>query len=169
VYILQGSGLAAGFEAVAADDGLRTAIRKAVADAGPRAVWEVVDRETTDRFLFHQPAVGRRIRELWEESGLVNTGEMEAALAKQPPRPTQLADELAALDLPVLILVGIWDRNAGVDACRDLTTRLPNARLHVFHDSAHFPNAEQPEEYVAEVAAFLGGSASLLAGEAFPG
>ncbi|WP_350279671.1 alpha/beta fold hydrolase [Kribbella sp. HUAS MG21] len=164
--ILQGTGLAgpltpspwaAGFEAVAASDELRTAIRAAAAGGGPSAVWEVVDRETTDRFLFHQPEVGRRIRELWEESGLVNTGELAAALAKQRPRPAPLADELAALDLPVLVLVGLWDRNAGVDPCRDLTTRLPNARLHVFHHSAHFPHAEEPEEYAAEVAAFLAG------------
>lgn len=162
--ILQGTALAgpltpspwtSGFEAVATSDELRTAIRVAVAESGPGAVWEVVDRETTDRFLFHQPAVAQQIRGLWEESGLVNTGELAGALAKQPPRPVPLADDLAALDVPVLVLIGLWDRNAGVDACRDLATRLPRARLHVFHGSAHFPNAEEPAEYAAEVAAFL--------------
>jgi proline iminopeptidase len=162
--ILQGTALAgpltpspwgSGFEAVAADDEMRTAIRAAVAESGPRAVWDVVDRATVDRFLFHQPAAARRVRELWEESGLINTGEMAAALAKQPPRPVPLVDELAAVEVPVLVLVGFWDRNAGVDACRDLATRLPDAELRVFGESAHFPNVEEPDRYAAEIAAFL--------------
>ncbi|MEV4266417.1 alpha/beta hydrolase [Kribbella sp. NPDC049584] len=68
-----------------------------------------------------------------------------------------LVDELAALDLPVLILIGLWDRNAGVDACRDLATRLPWAQLQVFDHSAHFPNVEEPERYVGAVAAWLAG------------
>jgi proline iminopeptidase len=162
--ILQGTGLAgpltpspwpSGFEAVAPDDEMRTAIRAAVAASGPRAVWDVVDRPTVDRFLFHQPATAQRVRELWEQSGLTNTGEMAAALAKGPQRALPLAAELAAVDVPVLVLVGLWDRNAGVDACRDLATRLPNARLRVFENSAHFPNAEEPDRYVAEIAGFL--------------
>lgn len=162
--ILQGTGLAgpltpstwaAGFEAVAADNEMRAAIRAAVEKSGPHAVWDVVDRATVDRFLFHKPASAATVRRLWAESGLVNTGEMSAALAEQPPRPIPLADELAALDLPTLILIGLWDRNAGVDVCRDLTTRLPRAQLRVFHDSAHFPNVEEPERYVDAVAGFL--------------
>jgi proline iminopeptidase len=162
--ILQGTGLAgpitpspwgSGFEAVATSDEMRAAIRTAAAESGPRAVWDVVDRPTIDRFLFHQPAAAKRVRELWAESGLINTGEMAAALAKEPPRSVPLADELAALDVPVLVLIGLWDRNAGVDACRDLATRLPRAQLRVFDESAHFPNVEEPERYVAEIAAFL--------------
>ncbi|MGW7682478.1 alpha/beta fold hydrolase [Kribbella sp. NPDC054772] len=163
--IIQGTGLAgpltpspwaAGFEAVAANDDMRTAIRAAVARSGPRAVWDVADRETTDRFLFHQSATAKLVRGLWEESGLVNTGDMSAALAKQPSRPVPLVDELAGLDLPVLVLVGLWDRNAGVDACRDLVTRLPRAVLRVFDNSAHFPNVEEPDRYITEIADFLG-------------
>ena len=162
--ILQGTALAgpltpstwgSGFEAVAAGDEMRAAIRAAVAESGPHAVWDVVDRETVDRFLFHQPGTGRRVRELWAASGLTNTGEMAAALAKEPPRQVPLVDELAALDVPVLVLVGFWDRNAGVDACRDLGTRLPRAQLRVFEESAHFPNVEEPDRYTAAIAAFL--------------
>jgi proline iminopeptidase len=144
-----------GFEAVATNDDMRTAIRAAVEQSGPRAVWDVVDRATIDRFLFHHPATAKRVRDLWAESGLTNTGEMSAALAQQSPRPVPLVDELAALDLPVMILIGFWDRNAGVDACRDLATRLPNAHLRVFHNSAHFPNAEEPARYIEDIATFL--------------
>jgi proline iminopeptidase len=80
---------------------------------------------------------------------------MAADLAKQPPRPVPLVDDLAALDVPVLVLVGFWDRNAGVDACRDLAARLPRAQLCVFEDSAHFPNVEETDCYVEQIAAFL--------------
>jgi proline iminopeptidase len=162
--ILQGTALAgpltpspwgSGFEAVATDDEMRKAIRTAVEQSGPHGAWDVVDRETTDRFLFHQPAAAKLVRGLWEESRLINTGEMSAGLAKQPPRPVPLADELAAADVPVLVLIGFWDRNAGVDACRDLATRLPQAHLRVFDESAHFPNVEETERYVNEIAAFL--------------
>jgi proline iminopeptidase len=43
-----------------------------------------------------------------EESGLINTGKMATDLAKQSPRPVPLADELAAIDLQVLVLVGFY-------------------------------------------------------------
>jgi proline iminopeptidase len=151
------STLASGFDAVAADDEMRRAIR-AAAGQGPYAVWDVVDQETTDRFLFHHPEAARKVRALWAESGRRNTGEMQAALAKQPPRPVTLQDQLATLDTPVLVLIGLWDRNAGVDASRDLATRLPRAELRVFEDSAHFPNVEETARYVEEIADFLGAS-----------
>lgn len=87
-------------------------------------------------------------------AGLILQG---TALAAEPPRRVPLVDELAALEVRVLVLVGFWDRNAGVDACRDLATRLPQAQLHVFGESAHFPNVEEPDRYLAEIAAFTGG------------
>ncbi|MBE1605634.1 alpha/beta fold hydrolase [Actinopolymorpha pittospori] len=98
-----------------------------------------------------------RVRHLWEESGIVNTGEMAAALAKLPPREIPLVDQLSALDVPTLIIIGLWDRNAGVDACRDLASRLPQARLRVFEGSAHFPNVDEPGRYVEEIASFMVG------------
>ncbi|MFG1906782.1 alpha/beta fold hydrolase [Kribbella sp. NPDC048928] len=162
--ILQGTGLTArgapspwvsGFEAVATDKALRTAIRAAQERSGPSSVWDVVDRKTTDRFLFHRPGVATLVRDLWERSGLVNMGAMDAALAAQPPRTRPLVDELAEVDVAVLVLIGLWDRNAGVDGPRDLATRLPRAELRVFEDSAHFPNVEETTRYVGEVARFL--------------
>ncbi len=162
--ILHGTGLSgplaqspqpAGFDAVAPDDQIRTAIRTAYQRGGPDAVWDVVDRETVDRFLFHQPGSARRVRHLWEEGGIVNTGKMAAALAKLPAREVPLIDQVAALDVPTLILIGLWDRNAGLDACRDLASRLPRARLRIFDNSAHFPNVDEPDRYVEEIKSFL--------------
>jgi proline iminopeptidase len=142
----------AGFDAVTTDETLRARIRDcATADD----IWAIVDRPTVDRFLFHQPQNADRVRALWAGSGLINTGAMAAALADQPPRNRPLIDELAGLDVPTLVLIGLHDRNAGVDACRDLTSRLRNGRLVVFAGSAHFPHIEETERYVETIATFL--------------
>jgi pimeloyl-ACP methyl ester carboxylesterase len=52
-------------------------------------------------------------------------------------------------------MIGLRDRNAGVDVSRDLAMRLPGGALHVFAHSAHMPHDEEPDEYVAVVAGVL--------------
>lgn len=143
------SSPAGGFDALATSADMRTAIR-----SDPENVWELVDQPTVDRFLFHDPAVAVTIRALWAESGLVNTGKMATALGTAPPRPVPLIDDLAAIDVPVLAIVGLWDRNYGVDAVRDMVTRLPGATLLVLHESAHFPNIEEPAAFSEAVLTF---------------
>lgn len=163
--LLQGTGLtgpltpspeAAGFDAVAADDETRASIRRAAARGGIDAVWDVVDQSTVDRFLFHVPGSANRVRALWRASGLHNSGAMAAALASAPARCRPLVDDLAQISVPTLILIGLWDRNAGVDAARDLATRLQSAQLVVFEQSAHFPNVDEPDRYVEVIIDFLG-------------
>jgi len=122
-------------------------------------VWQNVDTETVDRFLFHNHPAAKLNRRLWSESGLINTGYMLAALTQQTA-DVPLLDRLAALPVPALVMVGLYDRNTGVEACRDVTTRLPAARLSVFEHSAHFPDMEEPDRYAALVRAFLAESAA---------
>ena len=117
-------------------------------------VWQAVDTETVDRLLFHNHAAARLNRRLWSESGLINTGHMLAALTQQTAA-VSLLDRLPALDVPALVLAGLYDRNIGVEACRDVAARLPQARLVIFEHSAHFPDMEEPEKYAATVRAFL--------------
>ncbi len=122
-------------------------------------VWQNVDTETVDRFLFHNHPAAKLNRRLWSESGLINTGYMLAALTQQTA-DVPLLDRLAALPVPTLVVVGLYDRNTGVEACRDVATRLPAARLSVFEHSAHFPDMEEPERYAAAVRTFLAESAA---------
>ncbi len=117
-------------------------------------VWQNVDTETVDRFLFHNHAAAKLNRRLWSASGLINTGYMLAALTQQTAA-TPLLDRLTSLSAPALVVVGLYDRNTGVEAGRDVATRLPNARLSVFEHSAHFPDMEEPDRYAATVRAFL--------------
>jgi len=150
----------AGFDAIAANADLRAAIR-----ARPDVVWDLVDQATVDRFLFHHPDTARQVRALWGESGLINTGKMAAALAAAPVRAVPLIDELASCSIPTLAIVGLWDRNYGVDAVRDMVTRLDDAGLLVLQDSAHFPNLEEPDAFcqavLHHVARHSGGSSDV--------
>jgi proline iminopeptidase len=117
-------------------------------------VWGLVNSETVDRFLFYNADAAQLNRRLWRESGLVNTGHMRAALAAQPPAPLTI-EALGSIKAPTLIIVGLHDRNIGVEACRDLSRTIPGARLAIFEASAHFPDIEEPAKYAAVVRAFL--------------
>lgn len=123
-------------------------------------VWTSVDTETVDRFLFHDQDVACMNRHLWEEFArmLATKGtaqqEMIAALAANPPR-IPLFDRLHLIEAPALVVVGLYDRNIGVESCRDVASLIPNARLEVFEHSAHFPDMEEPDKYAETVRKFL--------------
>lgn len=117
-------------------------------------VWKLVDRPTTDCFLFQNPEAARLNRELWREAP-ANTGDMYRALLKQPRDPLALLRRLPALSIPTLLMIGLYDRNVGVDWVRDLASALPDSRLEVFLRSAHFPDLEESERYAGVVRGFL--------------
>lgn len=118
-------------------------------------VWEIVDTETVDRFLFHTPEVARLNRTMWNESGLTNTGDMRRALLRQKRTKTELLDKIKGIRIPSLILVGLYDRNVGIEICRDVYSQLPNGKLVIFEHSAHFPDIEETEKYAKAIKEFL--------------
>lgn len=118
-------------------------------------VWSVVDSTTVDRFLFHNAEAAQHNRRLWQESRLQNTGAIARALAKQPRRLPLLIERLAAIQQPALILVGLYDRNSGVDINRNVAAHIQFGQLHVFQHSAHFPDLEEPDQYAAVVCAYV--------------
>lgn len=79
-----------------------------------------------DRLLFHPPVAARRNREVWRERVLVDTGAMLQALLRRP-RGLEALAALQGLQAPTLIIVGLHDRNVGVDACRDLAADIAGA------------------------------------------
>jgi proline iminopeptidase len=70
------------------------------------------------------------------------------------PRPRPLLDDLAELAVSTLVTVGLYDRMVGVDACRDITDRMGDARLMVLDRCGHNP-VEQAETHAARIADFL--------------
>jgi proline iminopeptidase len=147
-----------GFESVTTGE-LNATVRAILREPGTPAerlekVWGRVDTATVDRFLFEDAEVARRNRAMWKESGLRNTGDMHRALLRnRDPEPLSL--RARAVTAPVLVLVGLHDRNVGVDPARDLVRVLPRARLVLFERSAHFPDMEEPGKYASAVREFL--------------
>jgi proline iminopeptidase len=118
-------------------------------------VWNAVDTPTVDRLLFHDQNAARINRNLWDESQLKNNGQMYRGLIKQPPAKETLMERARRIKTPTLILIGIYDRNVGVDAVRDLAGVIPTARLAVFEKSAHFPDIEETTKYAKTVKDFV--------------
>jgi 3-oxoadipate enol-lactonase len=64
---------------------------------------------------------------------------------------------LAKITAPTLVVVGARDRLTPPLHAEYLAAAIPGARLHVFDDSAHFPNIEEDKEFVRVVEGFLSG------------
>lgn len=67
----------------------------------------------------------------------------------------EVEDRLGEVTQPVLVLAGRDDRVCPVAASERMVELLPDARLHVFEESAHMMFVEQPEEFLDVVAGFL--------------
>jgi len=68
-------------------------------------------------------------------------------------------DELAQLDVPVLMLWGASDAFAGPASGEDLAARMPSGSIDVLADTGHLPHLERPEAIAAAIAGFLASDA----------
>ncbi|WP_421378251.1 alpha/beta fold hydrolase [Bacillus salacetis] len=117
-------------------------------------IWNLADPDTVDALLFENQEIARKNREWWEESKLVNTGLLAANLQKnQVEKP--LIFRLEEIQNPVLILTGAYDRNTGIPISKIIERNLPDSRMVIFENSAHFPDLEETEKFVEVIAEFL--------------
>jgi pimeloyl-ACP methyl ester carboxylesterase len=65
------------------------------------------------------------------------------------------AEEMSALPMPTLLIVGAHDIPYIQAAADYMLDRLPSARKALIADAAHLPNMDQPEEFRRVVTAFL--------------
>jgi proline iminopeptidase len=147
-----------GFMSVA-DHDLRQKIKERVAEGGSvpaiyNDVWNMVDTATVDKFLFQNQEVARHNRNLWDESGLTNTGLMNKVIKEKQMDPP-LSERLKDISHPTLLLTGIHDRNTGLPIGRIIHRELPNCHWVLFMESAHFPDLEEPGKFKEEIDAFL--------------
>ena len=68
----------------------------------------------------------------------------------------RLEDALAALAVPTLFVIGEHDSLCPPDIARELTTRMPDARITVTPDAGHIPHLDQPEPVATALNQFLG-------------
>jgi proline iminopeptidase len=151
-----------------ADAATRARLRAALADATDpvQRAWTTAgildaDPEAAARFLYYDPtaALTRKAARNLDDSSARPAADLsvnlEMARALVGTERETLADDLARTDVQTLVLVGLWDRHVGVDLARSLVERLPRAALEVFAHSAHLPDEEEPDAYVAAIRDFL--------------
>lgn len=78
-----------------------------------------------------------------------------AALAALAARPDATAG-LAAIKVPVAVLVGSQDKITPLPAAEAIRSRVPGAELHMIPDAGHFSSAENPEVFNGRLTGFLG-------------
>jgi len=88
----------------------------------------------------------------WKWSRL--TPEMWAALGPEIVREPDATDDVRALACPALVVIGELDA-VFYDASLALAEAAPESRLAVIPDAGHHPQFENPEAWLAAVAAFL--------------
>jgi pimeloyl-ACP methyl ester carboxylesterase len=77
--------------------------------------------------------------------------------AEERPVAPDLADRLAEIEQPTLVLVGAEDQ-PDIHAIADQLVRtLPNVGFESIPDAGHVPNMEQPAQFDRLVGAFLDG------------
>jgi len=140
---------------------LRSLVR--LVDEGP-----VERAEAWLRFILRLPGLGhlavRVASGVWfASSDLIayldesrDSAEALVRLGVAGPSPN-LADRLARLDLPTLVVWGDRDRVFSKAGGRRLAKLIPGARLVIFEKAGHVPHAEAGERLVAEVITFLAG------------
>ncbi|MGH7723865.1 MAG: alpha/beta fold hydrolase [Candidatus Eiseniibacteriota bacterium] len=73
----------------------------------------------------------------------------------------ELVDRIGALELPVLVLAGRYDRITPPVVQRKISQAIPGARLVVFERSGHRPEFEEASRWSRVVTEFLSGHLSL--------
>jgi len=117
-------------------------------------VWNSVDTETVDKFLFHNKEFAVEVRNIWRESKLLSSDLMFEALINKK-NEIRLMERISQIKAPTLIMTGLHDRNVGVDLNRDFASKIINSKLVIFEKSAHFPDIEEPEKYAKFIEEFI--------------
>lgn len=96
----------------------------------------------------------------WDETAQEHTAEGRYAFAAnrayfgvEPPQ--DLAERIAKVDAPVLVMAGGEDCGAGVAPAAALAERFPHGRFAVVEHCGHYPWVEQPQAFRAAVERFL--------------
>lgn len=82
-------------------------------------------------------------------------------------RGWNLMDRLHEISAPTLVIAGRDDFIYPPESQREMTARLPNARLLIIDGAGHNPFSEQPDQVMAAVRAFLAGPSAEVTNDPF--
>lgn len=111
---------------------------------GPNRTPEQVDASVRDRVREMQQRAFELQLDTWEQ-------------AEERPLAPDLADRLAEIEQPTLVLVGADDQPDILAIAEVLVRTLPNVGFESIRNAGHVPNMEQPEQFDRLVGAFLDG------------
>jgi 2-hydroxy-6-oxonona-2,4-dienedioate hydrolase len=81
--------------------------------------------------------------------------EFLAARAQSVSLPHDYTPDLASIKAPVLLIHGRYDRMVPFEVSIAILNRIADSRLVLFNNCGHWPPFEKPEEWTAQVLAFL--------------
>jgi len=100
--------------------------------------------------------VNQEMRKLLYEMDRIALSYESMHLGKRLPNsPVPAFDRLAALDIPVLVIVGAHDIPYPLAASDYMLEKIPFAQKAIIEDAAHLPNMDQPHEFREIVKKFL--------------
>lgn len=119
-------------------------------------VWSIVDEYTIARLSVHNhSSIPEAIKLMRASSNYGFNEDFHNAITKNSmPYPT-LMDKLKNLLTPTKIIVGLYDRNTGIEMSRDIAERIPNSKLAILYNSAHYPESEELENYSNGIIDFI--------------
>jgi 3-oxoadipate enol-lactonase len=102
------------------------------------------------RLVAGRPGFREYAERKWASLSPVMWMALSAEIVSQPDQ----LDELAAVTLPTLVIVGDQD-STFYEPCRDIAATIPGAGLAVIPEAGHSPQFENPEAWIDALSGFL--------------
>lgn len=119
-------------------------------------VWNLVDEETIARFSIHNHSLIPDAINIMRESSKYGFNENFHNVITKPAKIyPALIEKIKAILTPTMIIVGLYDRNTGIEMSRDIAERIPNSALKILYNSAHYPECEELENYSREIINYI--------------
>jgi len=113
-------------------------------------------REFTDRRMYPNPEIQKRVEAADAEGGLKNSGELGRAIFASGIMEYRF-DKAERLTMPVLVIAGGKDFQAVAEPQRALAERVPGGRYLEYPEAGHFMFVEDPVRFGRDVTAFIAG------------
>lgn len=121
-------------------------------------IWSIVDDETIAKLSLYNHSLIPEAMSIMKESSKYGFNEdFHNSITKAPIIYPTLLDKIKDISIPTKIIVGLYDRNTGVEISRDIAERIPNSTLTILNNSAHYPESEELENYSKEIIDFISG------------
>ncbi|MHA1729108.1 MAG: alpha/beta fold hydrolase [Promethearchaeota archaeon] len=117
-------------------------------------VWSIADSKTKLAFFFHQTDAAEKMKKIWRERSFKSSNLMSIGLQKIK-NEIRLLDRVNKISVSTLIMVGLYDRNVGVELSRNFAENIKNSKIVIFNNSAHYPHIEESKKYVEVVKKFI--------------